>query len=807
MADSNWQLDPSGYIAGAIGGPVSITSGYRTVAHNAAVGGVPNSAHLSGQAYDFVPRGMSTAQAAQKLASSGVPFDQVINEGDHVHVSFAPSHRGQVLNSQPQDVDFVSAIQGAAKQLAPAPQNTASGDTDFVSAIQNASPAKGQKGTPAPGGTPANPPPPMNSAITKVPFGLGSDVVLKLPFAKDVVSGSLAGLDYLADKAEGKTGPTFGQRYANNLDTLNAVQAKYEQQNPNLGTLGSVLSVFAAGNPSQGAAFTQPASLGQRVWAGAKSGGALGGLFGLGQAGGDVGDRLTRAAESGIIGAGVGGAIPLIGAALKPVGQAAGNAFHKVGEMTGLSEPNYQGMAQDELGTALARDQVNPADIASQLAASGGKPVTAMDVGGTNTQRLARKLVTQPGEAGDKITQFLSERSQDQGGRVLSDITKHLSQNTDVYGVADDLMAQRSQQSAPLWQKAMSQPPVITDRLKSFAEDPDIQQGMKQGIALARREALAKGIPFDPNAYAITDFNAAGEPQIGKVPTWRTWQAAKEGLDERIESFRDGVTGKLPSNKTVNSLISLKNSLVNELKSVNPEYGPALAAWAGPSQSKTALDMGEAFLRADPEQIKTITTKLSPADLDFYRIGAARAIQDKANAAADSADLSKRLFGNARIRDQIETVFGEKAADAFGEAMGAEGKMASTSRFVLGGSNTANKLADVADSGNQFGRDMVLGTLHGGPKAGVISATLGAAHRGINNLFNPPLNPMVANHVATALTASGQGATDIYTRLAAEQAARRAAVVSGQNRALGANRLISGFLAQLAASQNNNLQQ
>ena len=25
----------------------------------------------------------------------------------------------------------------------------------------------------------------------------------------------------------------FGQRYANNLDTLNAVQAKYEQENPN----------------------------------------------------------------------------------------------------------------------------------------------------------------------------------------------------------------------------------------------------------------------------------------------------------------------------------------------------------------------------------------------------------------------------------------------------------------------------------------------------------------------------------------------------------------------------------------------
>lgn len=191
MADSNWQLDPSGYIAGAIGGPVSITSGYRTVAHNAAVGGVPNSAHLSGQAYDFVPRGMSTAQAAQKLASSGVPFDQVINEGDHVHVSFAPSHRGQVLNSQPQDVDFVSAIQGAAKQPAPAPQNTASGDTDFISAIQKAAP-KAPQGTPAPSSAPppgGPPPPPVNTVgdvLNAIPGGLAKGVTGILGIPGDV---------------------------------------------------------------------------------------------------------------------------------------------------------------------------------------------------------------------------------------------------------------------------------------------------------------------------------------------------------------------------------------------------------------------------------------------------------------------------------------------------------------------------------------------------------------------------------------------------------------------------------------------
>ena len=40
------------------GVPVTITSGYRSEAHNAAVGGSPNSQHRHGRAADFVVRGV-----------------------------------------------------------------------------------------------------------------------------------------------------------------------------------------------------------------------------------------------------------------------------------------------------------------------------------------------------------------------------------------------------------------------------------------------------------------------------------------------------------------------------------------------------------------------------------------------------------------------------------------------------------------------------------------------------------------------------------------------------------------------------
>jgi hypothetical protein len=63
-----------------------MTSGRRTVRGNAAVGGVPGSDHLSGDAADFVPaRGQSMRQLYLQ-ARRHFPGAHIINEGDHVHV-------------------------------------------------------------------------------------------------------------------------------------------------------------------------------------------------------------------------------------------------------------------------------------------------------------------------------------------------------------------------------------------------------------------------------------------------------------------------------------------------------------------------------------------------------------------------------------------------------------------------------------------------------------------------------------------------------------------------------------------------
>ena len=81
------------------GKPIRIESAYRNARVNAAVGGVPNSAHAIGLAADFAVAGMSPAAVARKLQASTLVFDQLILETSRFicHISFAPLLRREVL--------------------------------------------------------------------------------------------------------------------------------------------------------------------------------------------------------------------------------------------------------------------------------------------------------------------------------------------------------------------------------------------------------------------------------------------------------------------------------------------------------------------------------------------------------------------------------------------------------------------------------------------------------------------------------------------------------------------------------------
>lgn len=80
-----------------LGRPMLVSSGFRSPKVNAAVGGAKTSAHLQGYAMDFICPGFGDPLAVcRKIAASGIKFDQLIQEGTWVHISFDPRMRMQI---------------------------------------------------------------------------------------------------------------------------------------------------------------------------------------------------------------------------------------------------------------------------------------------------------------------------------------------------------------------------------------------------------------------------------------------------------------------------------------------------------------------------------------------------------------------------------------------------------------------------------------------------------------------------------------------------------------------------------------
>lgn len=90
-----------------MGFPMLISSGYRSLKLNIAVGGSKTSSHLHGYAMDFRCPGFGTAREVfyflkKAMRENGIKFDQLILEypdspSSWVHLGFGPEMRGEIL--------------------------------------------------------------------------------------------------------------------------------------------------------------------------------------------------------------------------------------------------------------------------------------------------------------------------------------------------------------------------------------------------------------------------------------------------------------------------------------------------------------------------------------------------------------------------------------------------------------------------------------------------------------------------------------------------------------------------------------
>lgn len=85
-----------------LGCAVLVSSGFRAPKVNARVGGATGSQHERGEAADVFFNDVTIEDAFQKIKASDIPFDQMIQEGTWLHISYKArgGNRRQTLRAK-----------------------------------------------------------------------------------------------------------------------------------------------------------------------------------------------------------------------------------------------------------------------------------------------------------------------------------------------------------------------------------------------------------------------------------------------------------------------------------------------------------------------------------------------------------------------------------------------------------------------------------------------------------------------------------------------------------------------------------
>ena len=407
-------------------------------------------------------------------------------------------------------------------------------------------------------------------------------------------------------------------------------------------------------------------------------------------------EKAKSAAVGAVLGGVIGAGAKAAGAGVRAFGEYLAREYPE-NVMTQAVQKILKRMGQDEkAGGPTAQSALDLINEANQIGPRvSHKPMTLADVGGENVKALAGNVSRQPGESRNVATQFLNSRDEEAAKRLSADITRYVHGGDSMFRTTEALLQGRSAAARPAYEVAMDPARVVdSPRLREFLADPTVRQGIPAGIESQRLEALAAGEPFNPVSAMVDESGS-----LRGIPNMRTLDAVKRGMDAQIEADRDAITGRLSQRGTM--LNRVRAEFVNELDKLNPDYARARAVWGGYSSSLDSLNAGRVALRSSPDEIAAEIADLTPANQEFYRLGVADAIRERLMKTGFSGDDAKAIIKNPWMRDQLRPIFRTPADfDAFVNSVTAESRMFATRQKVIGGSQTAERVAEDTSSEN-----------------------------------------------------------------------------------------------------------
>jgi hypothetical protein len=444
----------------------------------------------------------------------------------------------------------------------------------------------------------------------------------------------------------------------------------------------------------------------------------------------------------------------LVGAGVGAVGSAAAAGVDKLGEYLARNYPeNLQSAAVQKIMRRIKQDQKAGGPSAAdaiEAINTAKKPVSLADVGGENVKSLAGNVARSPGPGRQVAQQFLGQRDEQAAARLSADIGKYVSGGSTVHQATEALLQARSAAAKPAYQAAHDLTGIWSPRLEQFLQDPTVKAGLQRGYEIERLQALAEGRSLTASQMGV-DIDTEGNVKLLSRPNMRLLDMGKQGLDAMIADERNPLTGRLSARGV--ALDNMRRAYVTTIDDLDHTgaYKKARSLWAGYSQSLDSMRLGRNVFKLSPEENAAEVEKMSPANREFYRMGVADLLKERLAKAGLNSDEAKAIVKNPWMRDQLRPAFKtSEDFNSFVDAVTTESKMFKTRSDVLGGSQTAARMAEDAtdDSMATTGAKIAEKLFHGHPFLAIKTAYHAWQDLGLKP--NPEMNEKVAKILFSA---------------------------------------------------------
>jgi hypothetical protein len=659
-----------------------------------------------------------------------------------------------------------------------------------------------------------------------------------------------------SDEAEARArSAVSGRSYEDELRQIRREYADFSERNP----IGAPLAEFVGGVVPSVAGMLLPGTQAAGVASGARTLGALGRLgsalktqmgFGKTVSQRTLGENIARASGVGAVQGGIGGAGAAdgdmgaramgagigtgIGALLGPATVAAPAAAGSFGRWAGQYITPTDNMITDAAARRMLGSlEMSPQEMMQKLSEDAmlGVPSRPMNVsrGATGMTDI---LAQRPGESQRIIGEAIGDQRRGQRDRIVQNMQSTLS-NKNYYDEMDSLQQRLRTLADEAYEAAYRYGPVDDPVIMGILRDnPRFKEAFARARAIANTERTnAQALGKDPSQFELQSvYRSTGQydPQVVSalrqmgipedrmssylgnlggdamemaevmVPDVRTLDYIKRGLDSIIN---EGYRGQGMSVPEAAALKDLRNTFVNRIDEIVPEYRAARRQYAGDLEVRNAAEAGfEQFDRLDPEQVSRMFKDFSNAEKDAFRAGAARQLWGVVMNPSNEADYARRIIGSPATQQKLREIFPSGAAyDLFEAALKRESQLFKDASTVLGNSTTARRQAGM----QAFEADPLLDSAailtQQGFEGGIVNGVLNALSR--NRVSDD-----VAKKMAEWLTADDpQKVAAVVEALEAfaTQQAPRVTQRTGLSSALSGGILGAGFPAPYAEPDND----